>query len=61
LKRILTTEGLDFEVKDLMVDSEAAALMESLGIRTSPALGIDDRVYAGDDLRPDRLVALLDL
>ena len=61
LKRILTTEGLDFEVKDLMLDSEAAALMDSLGIRTSPALGIDDRVYAGDDLRPDRLVALLDL
>lgn len=61
LKRILTTEGLDFEVKDLMVDSEAAALMESLGIRTVPALGIDDQVYAGDDLRPERLIALLDL
>jgi hypothetical protein len=54
-------EGLDFEVKDLLLDSEAAALMESLGIRSAPALGIDDQVYAGDDLRPERLVALLDL
>ena len=61
LKRILATEGLAFEVKDLMVDAAAAALMERSGIRTTPALGIDGKIYAGDDLRPHRLVALLDL
>lgn len=61
LKRILTTEGLAFEIKDLMVDEEAAELMERHGIRSAPALGIDGEIYAGDDLRPDRLVALLDL
>ena len=61
LKRILTTEGLAFEVKDLLVDDDAAALMERHAIRSAPALGIDDEVYAGDDLKPERLVALLDL
>ena len=61
LKRILTTEGLIFEIKDLMMDDAAAALMERHGIRSAPALGIDGEIFAGDDLRPDRLVALLDL
>ena len=61
LKRILATEGLAFEVKDLLVDDEAAALLERRGIRSAPALGIDDEIYAGDDLQPERLMALLDL
>ena len=60
LKRILATEGVPFTVKDLMLDEAAAALMERHGIRSAPALGIDGEIYAGDDLRPDRLVALLD-
>ncbi len=60
LKRILTTEGIPFTVQDLMVDEAAQALLESHGIRTAPALGIDGEIYAGDALRPDRLVALLD-
>lgn len=61
LKRILASEGLTFEVKDVMVDEAAASLLENQGIRTTPVLKIDDAFYAGDDLRPDRLVALLDL
>jgi len=61
LKRILTTEGLAFEIKDLMVDEAAAELMEQHGIRSAPALGINGEIYSGDDLNPDRLVALLDL
>jgi glutaredoxin-like protein NrdH len=61
LKRILTTEGLAFETKDLMVDEAAAELMEQRGIRSAPALGINGEIYSGDDLNPDRLVALLDL
>ena len=60
LKRILATEGVPFTVKDLMLDEAAAALMQRHGIRSAPALGIDGEIYAGDDLRPDRLVALLD-
>ena len=61
LKRILTTEGLTFEIRDLMVDEAAAELMEKHGIRSAPALGINGEIYSGDDLNPDRLVALLDL
>jgi glutaredoxin-like protein NrdH len=61
LKRILKTEGLSFEVKDLMVDESAAELMEQLGIRSSPALGINGEIYFGDDLAPERLVVLLDV
>lgn len=61
LKRILTSEGLEYTVKDVMVDEDAARLLEANGIRTSPALGVDDEIYAGDDLQPDRLVAILDL
>ncbi len=44
-----------------MVDEDAAALMARNGIRSSPALGIDEHIYAGDDLKLDRLAALLDL
>ena len=61
LKRILTAEGLDFEVVDLLVDEEAAALMEREGVRSSPALSIDGRIYAGADLEMENLAALLDL
>ena len=61
LKRVLASEGLAFEVKDVMVDEAAATLLETHGIRSTPALGIDGDLYAGDDLEPNRLVALLDL
>jgi len=61
LKQILKTEGLEFEVKDLMVDEAAAKLMEDNGIRTAPALSIGGKIYAGEDLRLDKLVGILDL
>ena len=61
LKRLLASEGLDFEVRDVMVDEAAARLLEDRGIRTTPVLAIDDDLYAGDDLAPHRLVQLLDL
>jgi|TARA_B110000438_G_C15236671_1_gene403808 glutaredoxin-like protein NrdH len=60
LKRILTTEGLSFEVKDLMVDEAAAELMDRNGIRTVPVLGINGALHHGDALRSEKLVALLD-
>ena len=60
LKRTLTTEGLSFEVKDLMVDEAAAELMDRNGIRTVPVLGINGALHHGDALRSEKLVALLD-
>jgi len=60
LKSILVSERLVFEVQDLLVNEAAAALMEKQGIRTAPVLSIDGLLYSGEDLNPDRLVALLD-
>ena len=60
LKRILNTEGIPFEVRDLMADEAAAELMARHGVRSAPALGIDGVIYSGEDLRPERLVELLD-
>ena len=59
LKRILTSEGLDFEVKDLMIDEAAAETLRQHGIRSTPALGIGTKIYSGEELAPERLIALL--
>jgi glutaredoxin len=59
LKRYLTAKGVAFTVKDLLMDEEAAELMDSLNIRSAPALGIAGKVYAGAELDPDRIEALL--
>ncbi len=61
LKRYLTSQGVAFVVKDLMMDQAAAALMESRNIRTSPALQVGDEILAGKDLQQDRINALLGL
>lgn len=59
LKGYLRAKGVSFTVKDLLMDEEAAELMDSLNIRSAPALGIDGRVYAGADLDPGRIDILL--
>ena len=61
LKRILASEGLRFQVKDLLVDEEAATMMEQRGIRSVPVLSIDGELHFGEALELHRLAALLDL
>lgn len=61
LKRFLREEGVAFKVKDLMMDAEAADLMEEKGIRSAPALGIDDKVLSGPALSPENLRKELNL
>jgi glutaredoxin len=61
LKRFLSDHGVPFVNKDLMMDEDAAQLIESRNIRTSPVLGVGDDLYAGEDLERDNLVALLGL
>lgn len=59
LKRALKARGVVFRVVDLMMDEEAADRLEDAGIRSSPALEIDGRFYAGAALADDRLDVLL--
>ena len=59
LKRYLTSRGVTFTVKDLMMDEAAAELMESRNIRTSPALQVGDEILSGKDLKPERIDQLL--
>ena len=61
LKRILTSEGLPFQVKDLLVDEDAAQLMDQHGIRSVPVLSIDGELHYGEMLELNRLVELLDV
>lgn len=61
LKRYLRDSGVEFVVRDLMMDEEAAELMESRNIRTSPALQVGEEILAGPDLHPEKIDALLDL
>ncbi|HNQ19289.1 MAG TPA: glutaredoxin family protein [Smithellaceae bacterium] len=55
LKKFLREEGLEFKVKDIMMDSEAAELLEEKGVRSAPALGINGKILFGVDLRPENL------
>jgi len=61
LKRYLADQGVQFKVKDLMMDEAAAELMERHNIRTSPALQVGDEIIAGKDLNPERIDALIGL
>ena len=61
LKRFLTENGVPFVNKDLMMDEEAAELVESRNIRTSPVLGVGDELYAGRALERDNLIDVLGL
>lgn len=60
LKKILRAEGLEFEVKDILVDGEAAQVLEQRDIRSVPVLSIDGELHHGEALRMENLVGLLD-
>ena len=60
LKRILKTEGLDFDVVRSDGGRGSRRAHGARGIRTSPALSIDGKLHAGADLEMGNLVALLD-
>ncbi len=60
LKDHLKSQGIEFTVKDLMMDEAAAELMASHNIRTSPALQVGDVILSGKGLNPERIAELLD-
>ena len=61
VKKYLTAHGVDFEVVDVMMDEEAADLLDSKGIRSAPALAVGDKIVAGAALSTERIDALLGL
>jgi glutaredoxin-like protein NrdH len=61
LKRFLTSNGVQFEVKDLLMDEDAQDRLDEARIRSTPALEVDGEIYAGDALSQDKVKELLDL
>ena len=61
LKGYLKAHDVTFVVKDLMMDEEAAAFIESRNIRSSPVLQVDDVLLYGADLGPKKVDELLGL
>jgi len=61
LKAYLRSRGIDFAIKDLMMDEEAAEFLESRNIRSSPVLRVGDDILAGVTLNTEKIDALLGL
>jgi len=61
LKAYLRSREIAFEIKDLMMDEEAAEFLESRNIRSSPVLRVGDDILAGQSLNTEKIDALLGL
>lgn len=61
LKRYLQAKAVVFTVRDLMMDEDAQDRLEEAGIRSTPALEVDGRIYAGESLDPQTVDQLLGL
>ena len=59
LKKYLNERGVSFASVDLMMDEDAADMLEDRGIRASPVLEVDGQYYFGNDLTSANLVSLL--
>ncbi|SVB32415.1 uncharacterized protein METZ01_LOCUS185269 [marine metagenome] len=57
----MKAHDVTFVAKDLMMDEEAAAFIESRNIRSSPVLQVDDVLLYGQDLGPKKVDELLGL
>ena len=59
LAEYLTSKGVKFAKKDIMIDEEAREELFSLGVRAAPALVVDGEVLIGfDRARIDDLLNL---
>ena len=61
LKRFLTAHDVPFKVRDLLMDEDAQDRLDEARIRSTPALEVDGKIYAGDALNQDKVKELLDL
>lgn len=51
LKTYLRNKGVEFTVKDVMIDEAAAMFLEERNIRSTPVLAVDDEIIIGFDLK----------
>ncbi len=59
MKAYLRQRGVDFIVRDIMMDEEAALFLERKNIRTTPVLLLDGELIVGFDReRIDRLIGI---
>jgi glutaredoxin 3 len=59
LKGYLRSKGVEFNVRDVMVDEKAAEFLESQNIRSTPVLSVDGELVVGFDRgRVDELLGL---
>lgn len=61
LKRYLTSLGVSYRVRDLLMDEDAQDRLDEARIRSTPALEVDGQIYAGDSLSPEKVRALVGL
>lgn len=61
LKKYLTEHGVPFRVRDLLMDEDAQDRLDEARIRSTPALEVDGKLYAGDALNPGAVKELLGL
>ncbi|MBS0240867.1 MAG: glutaredoxin family protein [Proteobacteria bacterium] len=61
LKRFLTANGVTYRVRDLLMDEDAQDRLDEMRIRSTPALEVDGKIFAGDALTQDKVRELLGL
>jgi glutaredoxin 3 len=59
LAEFLTSKGITFTMKDIIIDEEAREELLGLGVRSTPALVVDGEVVTG--FEKARITALLNL
>ncbi|MGE0765696.1 MAG: glutaredoxin family protein [Hyphomicrobiaceae bacterium] len=59
LKGYLRRLGVSFRVRDLLMDEDAQDRLDEARIRSTPALEVDGVIYAGSELTPDKVRALV--
>jgi len=59
LKRYLTSLGVSYRVRDLLMDEDAQDRLDAARIRSTPALEVDGEIHAGDALTPEKVRALV--
>lgn len=61
LKRYLTSLGVSYRVRDLLMDEDAQDRLDEARIRSTPALEVDGQIFAGDALSPEKVRELVGL